>query len=222
MPFQNEETLKFIESFHKALDEDLDDLRTENEADRIPLIMRETEAFLRLMLGIIKPDNILEIGTAEGYSSLFFAKLLPEAHITTIERDQHMAEKASANFSSFAEGSRIELKTGDAACVLKSLKDETASGTRPDLYDFVFIDAAKSHYREFFDLAEGLISDDAYIVCDNILLRGWITSERGKEERRHRTNVKYMRQFLDHISARDDLEVTVLSCGDGLAVIRHR
>ena len=67
-----------------------------------------------------------------------------------------------------------------------------------------------------------MCTDDAFVVCDNILLKGWLIECKGKEARRHRTNIKYMRQFLEYISGREDLDVTILSGGDGLAVIRFR
>ena len=89
-----------------------------------------------------------------------------------------------------------------------------------ELFDFVFIDAGKSHYREFFDRAEQLARPGALIVCDNILMHGWTVDRSYEGAKRHRTNVKYMRQFIKYISEREDLTVSLLSSGDGLAVIR--
>lgn len=211
-----------IDSFHVPLDDELGQLRLADEADDVPLIMRETEGFLRILLSITRPEHILELGTAHGYSALFFTKLLPEAHVTTIDRNPHMIDKAVFNFDSHSEGERIELITGDALDTLKSIRGSIASGDRPYRFDFVFIDAAKSHYREFLDIIEDITTEDAYIVCDNILLHGWLVSGEGKEAKRHRTNIKYMRKFLDYIKEREDLEATILSCGDGLAVIRRK
>ena len=87
-------------------------------------------------------------------------------------------------------------------------------------FDFIFIDAGKSHYRDFFDRAEQLAAPGALIVCDNILMHGWTVDRSYEGARRHRTNVKYMRQFIEYINTREDLTVSLLSSGDGLAVIR--
>ena len=87
-------------------------------------------------------------------------------------------------------------------------------------FDFVFIDAGKSHYKEFFDRAEQLARPGALIVCDNILMHGWTVDRSYDGAKRHRTNVKYMRQFIEYITEREDQTVSLLSSGDGLAVIR--
>ena len=84
----------------------------------------------------------------------------------------------------------------------------------------MFIDAAKSHYKEFFEAAEKICTKDALIVCDNILLKGWIVEAEGKEAKRHRTSIKYMKKFLEYLRERDDLEVSILTGADGLAIIR--
>ena len=211
-----------IDGFHEPLDDELRELRKSNEAEEVPLIMRETEGVLRLILSLIKPKRILELGTAHGYSALFFAKLLPEAHVTTVDRNPYMIENAVEVFASHSEGKRIELRTGDALETLETLRNEMASDENSEKFDFIFIDAAKSHYKEFLDIIEDISTEDAFIVCDNILLKGWLVDGQGKEAKRHRTNIKYMRQFLEYIKERDDLEVTILSSGDGMAIIRRK
>ena len=75
---------EFVDSHHKAVDEDLANLRHSNEAESVPLIFTETEEILGLLIGLTHPSRILEIGTAHGYSSLFFFYFLPDARITTI------------------------------------------------------------------------------------------------------------------------------------------
>jgi len=212
----------FMDSWHKPVDDDLAALRRSEESEGVPLILTETESMLRLLLDMKKPRRILELGTAHGYSALFFAKRCPDALITTIDRNPGMTDFAEANFRRFSEGSRIDFRKGDAPDVLSALADETAASGEELKYDFVFIDAGKSHYREFFDKCEAVCTDDAFVVCDNILLKGWLVECEGKEAKRHRTSIKYMRQFLEYIESRDDLDVTLLSGGDGLAVIRFR
>ena len=220
MGFTNDKVTDYIGSYYKPLDDDLAELREINEENGVPLILRETEGFLSLLLDILKPRNILEIGTAYGYSALFFARKLPEATVTTIDRSAKMISAAESNFADREEGDRIRFLTGDAIEMLDMLIDEKDSGSGNALYDFVFIDAGKSHYQEFFDRAEQLTAPGAVIVCDNILMHGWTVDMSYQGAKRHRTNVKYMRGFIEHINERKDLTVSLLSSGDGLAVIR--
>ncbi len=223
MGFTSDKVTEYISSHYSALDDDLLAFREYNEENNVPLILRETESFLSLILELVKPENILEIGTAYGYSALFFARKMPEAHITTIDRNENMIPEAQKAFESRPEGSRIDFRTGEAGEILDSMIEERQSDpSSHPLYDFIFIDAGKSHYRDFFDRAEQLARPGALIICDNILMHGWTVDRSYEGARRHRTNVKYMRQFIDYINEREDLTVSLLSSGDGLAVIRLR
>ncbi len=212
----------FVDSGHRSLDDDLASLRHSNEKEGVPLILSETEEILGMLLSLTSPGNILEIGTAHGYSSLFFARKLPGAHITTIERNPVMIEAAEAEFASRTEAERIDFLKGDALEILDGLVDSLAEADESEKYDFVFIDAAKSHYREFLEAAEKICTKNALIACDNILMKGWIVEAEGKDAKRHRTSIKYMKKFLEYIRSRDDLEVAILTGGDGLAIIRFK
>ena len=221
MGFTNDKVTEYIGSHYSALDEDLSSFREFNEENNVPLILRETETFLSFILELLQPENILEIGTAYGYSALFFARKLPDAHVTTIDRNEHMIPVASQNFADRPEGSRIDFRTGDAESILDEMIEEKSDNGRvKDPFDFIFIDAGKSHYRDFFDRAEQLAKPGAVIICDNILMHGWTVDRSYEGAKRHRTNVKYMRQFIDYINGRNDLTVSLLSSGDGLALIR--
>ena len=221
MGFTSDKVTDYLSSYYRPLDEDLGEFRDLNEENGVPLILKETESFLSFLLEIIKPRRILEIGTAYGYSALFFARKLPEAHITTIDRNIHMIPVASSNFEDRPEGDRIDFRIGDAESMLEEMVEEmNADPQSYEPFDFVFIDAGKSHYRDFFDKAEQLSGPGAVIVCDNILMHGWTVDRSYEGAKRHRTNVKYMRQFIEYINERKDLTVSLLSSGDGLAVIR--
>ena len=213
---------EFADRHHKALDDDLAELRRSNEDESVPLILAETEDVLNILTSLKRPKRILEIGTAHGYSALFFAKKLPEARVTTIERNPAMIVHAEEEFAKRSESERIDLRTGDAGEILDSLAEELKDAGEQEKFDFVFIDAAKSHYREFLEQAEKICTKDALIVCDNILLKGWIIEADGAAAKRHRTSIKYMKQFLTYLKERDDLEVAILTGGDGLAIIRFK
>lgn len=219
MNITNDKVTEYLNSFYRPVDDELGAFRIENEENSVPLILKETESFLSFLLAQLKPEHILEIGTAYGYSSLFFARSLPETRITTIDRGQRMIPIAKDNFEKWPEGQRIDFRTGDAVEILDQMIEEHSSG-QLDSFDFVFIDAGKSHYKEFFDRAEKLCKAGAVIVCDNILMRGWIVDRSYEGGKRHRTNIKYMKQFIEYIYSREDLEVSLLSSGDGLALIK--
>lgn len=217
MNITNDKVTEYLDSYYQPLDEELAAFRARNEENGVPLILRETESYLAMMLKILKPRHILEIGTAYGYSAIFFARSCPDARITTIDRGQRMIPIATKNFEEWPEGERIDFRTGDAREILD---DMIFNKDKDDLYDFVFIDAGKSHYKEFFDRAEQLCAPGTVIVCDNILMRGWIVDRSYEGGKRHRTNIKYMKQFIEYINEREDLTVSMLSSGDGLAVIK--
>lgn len=219
MSITEERVVAFLSSFYRPRSEALHALREECEVARVPLILRETESCLTALLSAYRPRKILEIGAAFGYSSLFFAELLPNATITTIERDAAMLETAACNIAAHGKEDRIRLLAGDAADLLAD--PESVSDEAEDAFDFVFIDAAKSHYRTFFDLALPLCRRGAMIVCDNILMKGSLADREEDWDRRHRTSIRKMTEFLHYIQERNDLEVSLLSCGDGLAVIRY-
>ena len=203
----------FIEELYRPLSSELYELRRMNEEDGIPLILRETEDMLSVILDMHRPLSILEIGTAYGYSSVFFALKCPDARITTIERSDKMLLKARDTFEKFGVSDRIDILEGDAEDILRSLPEEST-------YDFVFIDAAKTHYREYFDLAFDHLNRGAVIVCDDVLIKGWIYDRSLPGSKRHRTSVKYMKSFLEYIKSREDLNVAITGSADGLAIIK--
>ncbi len=214
MNITNDKVTEYINKYYSPLDDELGSLRSLCEEKEIPLILRETEMFLRTLLTWQKPSRILEIGTAFGYSALFFAKYLPDASVTTMERSEYMIENAETVFASHKEAERINFLKGDAGEMLDELQ------LSDEKFDFVFIDAAKSHYREFFDKAEKLCNSGAVILCDNILMKAYLVDNKAYEPtRRHRTSVKRMQEFIDYLYGRRDLSVSLLSDGDGLALI---
>ena len=216
MNITNDKVTDYINSFYEPVDTDMLKLREESERDNIPLILKETEDFLRVIISIVKPKNILEIGTAYGYSAIYFAKCLEDSAVTTIEKSAEMQETAKKNFARYDLEDRVRSLLGDASAVL----DDMISDDSRDKFDFVFIDAAKSHYRDFFDRAEALCVPGAVIICDNVLMKASIVDRTYDKRRRHRTSIKRMKEFLNYLYEREDLTVSLLRCGDGLAIIK--
>lgn len=184
-------------------------LEKEALENHVPIISPEVGQFLRFLLKLKKPRKILEVGTAVGYSGLLMLDVSEKIEkLVTIEIRQDTAEKALENFKLSKEDHRVEIKVGDGLEVMKGL-DET--------FDFVFIDAAKGHYGEYFDEAARLLSQEGVIVCDNVLYKGMVASDE-LVIRRKKTIVKRLRSFVKDIMQSDEFESSLIPMGDGLLV----
>lgn len=199
----------FMDSFYKPPSPVLRELREEAEADRIPVLRRETEAFLRTLFALQRPRSILEIGAAVGYSASLFATLCPGAYVTTIESDAYMASCARRNVVRACVADRVRVIEGDARETAPLLKDT---------FDFIFIDASKSHYREFWDAVSSSIRPAGVIVCDNILMAGRTVSEIYDPMKKFKTSRHKMREFLDYITSLENVTTSLLTSADGLSV----
>lgn len=191
------------------IDEDFIELRNYGIENNIPIMKLETKEFLKTLISISKPKNILEIGTAIGYSSLLFSKY-SNANITTIEKSKDISEIAKANFSKYNK--KINLINMDAKKALNNFNQG---------FDFVFIDANKSQYEYYFNESLKLLNENGLIVCDNILFRGEITND-DLINRRHITMVKNLRKFLSHITNLEDYVTSIIPIGDGISLTTRR
>lgn len=191
------------------IDEDFIELRNYGIENNIPIMKLETKEFLKTLISISKPKNILEIGTAIGYSSLLFSKY-SNANITTIEKSKEISEIAKANFSKYNKN--INLINMDAKKALNNFNQG---------FDFVFIDANKSQYEYYFNESLKLLNENGLIVCDNILFRGEITND-DLINRRHITMVKNLRKFLSYITNLDDYVTSIIPIGDGISLTTRR
>lgn len=203
----------YIYSSYRPLTPELEALRTKGEEDMISIILPETEMLLSVLLRLRKPEKILEIGTAIGYSAVYFAQSLPEAKVVTIERDEYAFAAARENIRKAGCENRIEVLLGDGQEQIEKLKDMGETG-----FDFVFIDAGKSHYRRFLDGALSVCSPEAVIVSDNILQRGMTAFDGYDEKGKHKTNIRRMREYVEFITSCTCLSTSILSAGDGVAV----
>lgn len=215
MNITSEFVSEYLRDFYRPVSDSLYALRLKAEQDGVPVILRETEEFLCFMMKVLHPETVLEIGTAVGYSSMVFASM--GASVITVEKDEKMAEKAAGNFELMGFSHKIRLLKGDGEEVLKSLK-EKENGLS---FDMVFIDAAKSHYKRFLDAALPLCRSGAVIISDNVLLKGTTASDSLDPNRRFKTNIKRMREYLTYISDHPRLDTAIIACGDGLALSRY-
>ncbi|MBR3146552.1 MAG: O-methyltransferase [Eubacterium sp.] len=208
---------EYINSKYKPASDKLIPFRRVGEHDRVPVILKETESVLSMLTGLTHPKRIFEIGTAIGYSAAFFAYSCPDAVIYTVEKDENAYRAAVSNIRNAGVDDRVKLFLGDGQEVADKLFDEGEKD-----FDFIFIDAAKSHYRRFLDSAVKIASDEALIVSDNILQHGMTANEDYDPRNKHKTNMINMRSYLNHLMRDSHFNTTLMSVGDGLAVTRYR
>lgn len=165
-------------------------------------------------LRIAQPKKILEVGTAIGYSALRMAHALPNAEITTIERDQERAALAKQYIEQFGKKEQIRIILGDALEV-----EEDVALFAP--YDVIFIDAAKGQYKRFFELYSGYLTESGIIVTDNVLFKG-LVAEETIESKRTANLVKKIKQFNEWLANHSDYHTVILPVGDGVAISKKR
>ena len=176
--------------------------------DKVPIIMDDTLEVVAKILNEIKPNKILEIGTAVGYSAICFSEYLQEnGKIDTIERDTERVKEARENIKKAEVEDKINIYEGDAVEILPTLNDE---------YDVVFIDAAKGKYPFFLNQAVRMIRQGGVIIADNVLYKGYVMSDYNKHKQR--TAVRNLREYIAEITNNDKLETEILEVGDGLAI----
>ncbi|WP_142414495.1 O-methyltransferase [Hathewaya massiliensis] len=210
----------YMETYIRSLIKEQDDVLLQIEKygreNNVPIVQKETANFLKLMIEIKKPNRILELGTAIGYSAILMKRACTETvDITTIERDENMVEKARENINKYGYSNSINIEQGDCKEVLERLCENKA---KP--YDIIFMDAGKGHYNHFLPYCLELLDKDGIIIADNVLFRGMVAS---KEllVRRKITIVKRMKKYLEEVSG-DKFITSVLPMGDGIAVTVRR
>ena len=138
----DERMVTYINSLDTGSGQFLDQLELQAKKDRVPIIRREMQSLLKVLLQIKKPTKILEVGTAVGFSALLMAKYTPEdTRIVTIEKYEKRIPVAKANFQAAGMDHRITLLEGDALEILREMEDS---------FDFIFMDAAKGQYIHFY------------------------------------------------------------------------
>lgn len=204
-----------IESYINSLGTDIPQELYELEKwaldKQVPIIRKSMQNLLRFLLGTRKPRNVLEIGTAVGFSTLFIEHYAPEGCIIqTIEKVEMRLVHARKNL---AGHKNIHLLEGDAADILKNKSESHA-----EKYDFIFLDAAKGQYPKFLEYIKLLMADGGMLVTDNVLLEGSIAESKFSVERRDRTIHMRMREYLYTLTHSDELDTVILPVGDGVAV----
>lgn len=205
-----ERLVTYLHSLEQENSEILEEIEQEALRDSVPIIRKEMQSFLKVLLAIKRPSRILEVGTAVGFSALLMSEYAPEeCTITTIENYEKRIPIARENFKRAGKEQKITLIEGDAMEVLTEL-----SGP----YDFIFMDAAKGQYIAYLPEVLRILEPDGVLVSDNVLQDGNIIESRFAVERRDRTIHSRMREYLYTLKHHPDLETSIIPLGDGTAV----
>ena len=202
---------EYLHSLETSRGELLDKIEKKAIEDGVPIIRSETAALLRSLTAALRPENILEIGTAVGYSALQMCQVMPaNCHITTIEKYEKRIPEAKENFRKAGEESRITFLEGDADMWLKELKGKQ--------FDLVFMDAAKGQYLNWLPLLLDLMPVGAVLISDNVLQDGDVVQSRFAVQRRNRTIHSRMREYLYELKHMEEFETAAIPIGDGVTI----
>ena len=206
----DERIVTFINSMETENSKILEAIESEALSTYVPIIRKEMQSFLKVLLTIQKPMRILEVGTAVGFSALLMSEYAPAGcEITTIENYEKRIPIARNNFKRAGKEAQITLLEGDAMEVLPTLDEP---------YDSIFMDAAKGQYIHYMPEVMRLLKTGGTLVSDNVMQDGNIIESRFAVERRDRTIHSRMREYLYELKHHEELLTSIIPLGDGVAV----
>lgn len=210
-PVVKDEIVEFMRHRQKQNSGHLAELEAFAKQENIPIIPHETVAYFRWLLQALQPENILEIGTAIGFSALLMAENAPNAKITTIDRNEEMISFAKENFAKYDMRNQIRLVEGDAVDVLSDLTET---------YDFVFMDSAKSKYIVFLPEVMKHVKKGGLVLLDDIFQGGDVAKPILDVRRGQRTIYRGLQRLFDATLDHPDLTASLVPLGDGMLLLR--
>lgn len=190
--------LKFIEDYAKI--------------NKIPILLPKARKILQELIKKHQPQNILEIGTAIGFSGSLMLLLSNNAKLTTLEKSENAIKIAKENFHKLNLTERVTILEGDATENLKILKPE---------FDFIFLDGPKAQYLYQLPILLNLLSKNGIILADNVLFRGMVKGTMPLN-RRYKKIVLNLQKFIQQIENNSDLNSEIIPVGDGLMIISKK
>lgn len=206
-----------VESFvnvYNSRDEVLEDIEKFAVEEKVPILLPSAAVLLELLIKLVKPEKILEIGTGIGYSTIVMAKAFPDAEILTVDSNLKRLKLAKEFFKK-ADLKNVTVIHSDA---FRLIEDLLAEGEE---FDFVFIDSVKSEYPFFNFKIQALLSERGMAVFDNVLFRGYVCGKSYDEKRYSRT-VNLLKLFLNQIKEYPNFSVTLLPLGDGFLILKRK
>lgn len=201
---------QYLLDIHRKTDNKIETLREYAEQNAVPIVDRLSLEMIKQLIRIHRANNILEIGTAIGYSSMQFASVSNDIHITTIERDEKMITQAKSNFETYGYSSQIRLIEGNALEQYNEVSDKQ--------YDIIFIDAAKAQSKKFFEYYTPLLRNGGLVITDNVLYHGFVSNIDIVRSRNVKQMVKKVQKFNDWLISLENYSTNFINMDDGLAI----
>lgn len=205
-----EDNQQYLLDIHRKTDNKIETLREYAEQNAVPIVDRLSLEMIKQLIRIHRAKNILEIGTAIGYSSMQFASVSNDIHITTIERDEEMITQAKSNFETYGYSSQIRLIEGNALEQYNEVSDKQ--------YDIIFIDAAKAQSKKFFEYYTPLLRNGGLVITDNVLYHGFVSNIDIVRSRNVKQMVKKVQKFNDWLISLENYSTNFINMDDGLAI----
>jgi len=207
------ESSKYAQNLFKIRNEIIQDIKNKSLDENVPIITDEVLNYMIFTARNIKARNILEIGTATGYSGLFLAQLANEnsGFLTTMEIDEIRYRKAMENFKKLGLFEKNKMIFGDALEEIPKLDKNVK-------YDFIFIDASKGQYLKFFEMSYELLNENGIIFIDNLMFRGLIAADKEEIPKRYKTIVKRLKEFIEKLN--EEYNFVLLPFGDGVGIVK--
>ena len=207
------ESSKYARNLFKIKNEIIQEIKNESLEQNVPIITDEVLNYMIFTARNIKVRNVLEIGTATGYSGLFLAQIANEngGFLTTMEIDEIRYEKAVENFKKLGLFEKNKMIFGDALKEIPKLDKNMK-------YDFIFIDASKGQYLKFFEMSYELLNENGIIFIDNLMFRGLIAADKEEIPKRYKTIVKRLKEFIEKLN--EEYNFVLLPFGDGVGIVK--
>ena len=200
----------YLTQLHQSLDTEIENLRDDAESNQVPIVDKLTLDLLKQLIRMNNAKEILEIGTAIGYSSMQFASISDDIKVTTIERNENMIMNAKVHFQEFNYQHQIRLIEADALEAYDQVNDRE--------YDMIFIDAAKAQSRKFFELYTPLLKKGGLVVTDNVLYHGFVSNIDIVRSRNVKQMVKKVQQYNQWLMKQSHFTTNFINMDDGIAI----
>lgn len=201
---------QYLLEIQSKTDNQIESLRSYAEENAVPIVDRLSLEMIKQLIRIHGAKNILEIGTAIGYSSMHFASVSDDIQITTIERDEKMITQAKTNFETYGYSSKIRLIEGNALEQYSQVDDK--------VYDIIFIDAAKAQSKKFFEYYTPLLKKGGLVITDNVLYHGFVSNIDIVRSRNVKQMVKKVQKFNEWLMNQENYSTNFINMDDGLAI----
>lgn len=189
---------KYLIDLHQHQNSSIEVLREFAEVNEVPIVDRLTLDLIKQLIRMNNVKNILEIGTAIGYSSMQFASISDDIHVTTIERNETMIQYAKQNLATYHFENQVRIIEGNALEQFENVNDK--------VYDMIFIDAAKAQSKKFFEIYTPLLKHQGLVITDNVLYHGFVSDIGIVRSRNVRQMVKKVQDYNEWLISNQDIQ----------------